>query len=64
MWSKAAVAARSSSLPVGECVKMGENPWWHPTQDDLDWDEPLLGVIVLSPEYGAELPLWVGLGQH
>jgi hypothetical protein len=35
-----------------------DNPWWHPAQDDLDWDEPLPGVIVLCPEYGAELPLW------
>jgi hypothetical protein len=37
---------------------MNENPWWRPAQEDLDWDEPLPGVIVLSPEYGAELPLW------
>jgi hypothetical protein len=43
---------------VGECVQMSENPWWHPTQDDLDWDEPLPGVIVVTLEYGAELPLW------
>jgi len=39
---------------------MSENPWWHPTQDDGDWDEPLPGVIVLTLEYGAELPLWGG----
>jgi hypothetical protein len=37
---------------------VSENPWWHPTQDDGDWDEPLPGVIVLTLEYGAELPLW------
>jgi hypothetical protein len=43
---------------VGERVRTSESPWWHPSKDDLDWDEPLPGVIVLCPEYGAELPLW------
>jgi len=37
---------------------MNDNPWWQPTQDDLDWDEPLPGVIELAPEYSADLPLW------
>ena len=37
---------------------MGENPWWHPREDDTDWDEPLPEVIELSPEYMADLPLW------
>lgn len=38
---------------------MSENPWWNPSdEDDLDWDEPLPEVIVLMPDYGAELPLW------
>ena len=35
---------------------MGENPWWHPREDDTDWDEPLPEVIELSPEYMADLP--------
>jgi hypothetical protein len=39
---------------------MGENPWWHPGEDDLDWNEPLPEVIELAPDYGAELPLWGG----
>jgi hypothetical protein len=26
--------------------------------DDADWDEPLPEVVVLMPDYGAELPLW------
>jgi hypothetical protein len=37
---------------------MSENPWWHPSEDDLDWDEPLPEEIVLAPEYMADLPLW------
>ena len=37
---------------------MGENAWWHPGKDDLDWDEPLPGQIDLSPDYSADLPLW------
>jgi hypothetical protein len=37
---------------------MGVNPWWHPSEDDLDWDEPLPDVIILAPEYMADLPLW------
>lgn len=43
---------------------MGENPWWHPSQDDLHWDDPLPGTIELSPDYSAELPLWgAGFGN-
>jgi hypothetical protein len=41
-----------------ECPVMGENPWWHPGEDDLDWNEPLPHVIELAPDYCAELPLW------
>lgn len=37
---------------------MGQNPWWHPTEDDRDWDEPLPAVIQLSSDYSAPLPLW------
>jgi len=37
---------------------MGEHPWWHPGEDDLGWDEPLPDVVELSPDYGADLPLW------
>jgi hypothetical protein len=37
---------------------MGENPWWHPSQDDLHWDELLPATIELAPDYSAELPLW------
>jgi hypothetical protein len=37
---------------------MGENPWWHPSQDDLDRDEPLPDLIELAPDYSADLPLW------
>jgi hypothetical protein len=43
---------------------MGRNPWWHPTEADPGWDEPLPSSIVLSPDYGAELPLWAdGFGN-
>lgn len=43
-----------------ESPAVSENPWWHPCDDDLGWgwDEPLPSVIVLSPDYGAALPLW------
>ena len=37
---------------------IGANPWWHPSKDDLDWDEPLPARIELSPDYSADLPLW------
>lgn len=37
---------------------MDEKPWWHPSEHDHDWDEPLPEVIELSPEYCADLPLW------
>jgi hypothetical protein len=39
---------------------VSENPWWHPSDDDLGWDEPLPPVIQLSPDYSAPLPLWGG----
>jgi hypothetical protein len=35
---------------------MDERPWWHPGRDD-EWDEPLPAVVILEPDYGAELPL-------
>jgi len=37
---------------------VGENPWWHPSEDDLAWAEPLPKVIELAPDYNADLPLW------
>lgn len=37
---------------------MGENPWWHPGEDDLDWTGPLPDKIELAPDYSADLPLW------
>ncbi|HTX83341.1 MAG TPA: hypothetical protein VME44_14220 [Streptosporangiaceae bacterium] len=38
---------------------MYQKPWWNPSdEDDVDWDEPLPEVIVLMPDYSAELPLW------
>jgi hypothetical protein len=37
---------------------VSENPWWHPGDDDLGWDEPLPRQIVLAPDYMADLPLW------
>jgi hypothetical protein len=37
---------------------MGRNPWWHPGEDYLGWDEPLPDRIELSPDYSADLPLW------
>ncbi|MDX6335821.1 MAG: hypothetical protein QOG05_3161 [Streptosporangiaceae bacterium] len=36
---------------------MGENPWWRPGKDDLDWAEPLPDEIELAPDYSADLPL-------
>ena len=47
---------------------MAENPWRHPAEADRGWgwgwDEPLPGSITLSPDYGAELPLWAdGFGN-
>jgi ABC-type lipoprotein export system ATPase subunit len=35
---------------------MDERPWWHPSRDD-ECDEPLPTVVILEPDYGAELPL-------
>jgi len=37
---------------------VGQNPWWHPSEDDLDSDEALPSPIVLAPDYMADLPLW------
>ena len=37
---------------------MSGNPWWHPSADDLGWNEPLPPVIRFAPDYGATLPLW------
>jgi hypothetical protein len=37
---------------------MDQSPWWQPREADLGWDEPLPDVIMLAPDYGAELPLW------
>jgi len=37
---------------------MSQNPWWHPSDDDLGWDEPLPVIIRLAPDYSAPLPLW------
>jgi hypothetical protein len=37
---------------------VNQNPWWHPSEDDLGRDQPLPRVIVLSPDYNADLPLW------
>jgi hypothetical protein len=43
---------------------VSENPWWHPSDDDLGWYEPLPRVIRLSPDYSAPLPLWgAGFGN-
>lgn len=35
---------------------MSEGSWWHAGEDD-DWAEPLPPVVILEPDYGAELPL-------
>lgn len=37
---------------------MSENPWWHPSEDDLAFAAPLPKVIELTPDYNAALPLW------
>src|SRR5215831_15851945 len=34
---------------------MSQNPWWHPSDDDLGWDEPLPMIIRLAPDYSAPL---------
>jgi hypothetical protein len=39
---------------------MSERPWWHPT--DHNWNELLPTVVILSPDYMADLPLWRGDG--
>ena len=35
---------------------MSERPWWRAGQDD-EQDGPLPAVVILEPDYGAELPL-------
>jgi hypothetical protein len=49
-------------IPLPACDRclpaVGQNPWWHPSEDDRDWDEPLPNVIVLAADYMAPLPLW------
>ena len=37
---------------------MSQNPWWHPSDDDLGWDEPLPVIIRLAPDYSGPLTLW------
>jgi hypothetical protein len=37
---------------------MVENPWRHPSEDDLGWDDPLPSVVKLGPACMADLPLW------
>jgi hypothetical protein len=34
---------------------MSQSPWWHPSDDDLGWDEPLPVIIRLAPDYSASL---------
>ena len=43
---------------VEESLAMSQNPWWHPSDDDLGWDEPLPVIIRLAPDYSAPVPLW------
>jgi hypothetical protein len=45
---------------VEDCLAVSGNPWWSPRDHDPGWDEPLPSVVVLSPDYGAPLPLWGG----
>jgi hypothetical protein len=35
---------------------VSEKPWWHPGQGD-ERGESLPAVVILEPDYGAELPL-------
>ena len=42
---------------------MSQNPWWHPSEEDLVWAEPLPKVIELAPDYMADLPLLGGEGM-
>ena len=30
---------------------MSQNPWWHPSDDDLGWDEPLPVIIRLDTTF-------------
>ncbi len=41
-----------------EWPAVSQNPWWHPSDDDRGWDEPLPRQILLAPDYMAELPPW------
>ncbi len=43
---------------VEEWPAVSQNPWWHPSDDDRGWDEPLPRQILLAPDYIAELPPW------
>jgi hypothetical protein len=50
-------SGKATSWPgVWDSRGVGERPWRHPAQDD-EWDEPLPAVVILEPDYGAELPL-------
>ena len=34
---------------------MSQNPWWHPSDDDLGWDEPLPVINAGQPQlYGTQ----------
>ena len=53
-----AAAGKLVTAPGERMISMGENPWWHPSKDDLDPARPLPDEIELAPDYSAELPLW------
>jgi len=38
--------------------RMREQPWWNPGPQDVGWDQPLPDVVILGPDWGADLPLW------
>jgi hypothetical protein len=43
---------------------ISDNPWWHPESDDVEVQDLLPPVVILSPDYDAGLPLWSeGSGQ-
>lgn len=37
----------------GRMTAVSQNPSWHPSEDDRDWDAPFPNVIVLAPDYMA-----------
>src|SRR5215475_13096791 len=41
---------------------MSQNPWWHPSDDDLGWDEPPCDHPA-RPDYSAPLPLPPGAAR-